>query len=324
MTDPTAPQTALSVPVGKIAFGLFFGLVVTVAIGVYADAQQLMASITDFSVHTLIAVLSLTALNWALRFMKWHGYLRILQTRPRLSDSLWVFVAGFSMGVTPGKFGEVLKAWLLHERSNIPVTTTASVVIAERLTDFIALVLLASFGVYATGYGAIVMGVACAGSILSIAILSSPSLSIRIIRMTANMPVLNRLTDKLEALYRATAALVRPGPLVLALIVSVAAWGCECYGFYLVLSGISDAPPQLSTCTFIYSFATIFGAITLLPGGLGTTEGSLVGLVHTVFAMAPKQVAGAAALIIRFCTLWAAVLVGLLVLLLFRRQRTPE
>ena len=280
-----------------------------------------MNSLRAFSAKALLGVLTLTAINWILRFIKWHGYLWILGERPHVRDSLWVFLSGFSMGVTPGKFGEILKAWLLEERCGTPITTTASVVITERLTDFIALVLLAAWGVYTTGYGKAVLALATAGSIISLAILSSESLALRLIRATARIPYLHRLTQKLESLYISMATLVAPKPLLLATIISVAAWGCECVGFFFVLDALPATSPELGTATFIYAFATIFGAVTLLPGGLGTTEGSLVGLTFSVFALASKQSAGAAALIIRFCTLWIAVIVGSLLLALFRNPR---
>ena len=54
--------------------------------------------------------------------------------------SLRVFVAGFTMAISPGKLGEVLKAVLVRDLVGTPVTQTASVVMAERLTDVAGLV----------------------------------------------------------------------------------------------------------------------------------------------------------------------------------------
>ena len=319
LTEVPVTDTPRTIPLGKIISGVVLGVAVVAGMSIYSDTRALIASLRSFHGQALIGVLLLTAVNWALRFLKWHFYLRLLGAKPKIVDSGWVFVAGFSMGVTPGKFGELLKAWLLEERSQIPLPLTASVVVGERLTDFIALVLLAAWGVYATGHGVLVMVVACTGSVLSLLILSSESTSLKLIRLTAKLPVLSRLTDALESMYLSTAKLVKPFPLIAATVVSTVAWGCECIGFYLVLNALPETTPDLATATFIYSFATIFGAITLLPGGLGTTEGSLVGLTYSVFALASKQAAVAGALLIRFCTLWAAVIVGVVVLLLFRR-----
>ena len=181
------------------------------------------------------------------------------------------------------------------------MTTTASVVITGATYRFPSACLACILGRIHTGHGEIVMFIAVIGSILSLAILASESFALRVIRSTATLPLLKKLTPKLEVLYLSMAKLVTPWPLLAATAISIAAWGCECVGFYLVIDALPNTSPDLGEATFIYSFATIFGAITLLPGGLGyTTEGSLVGLTHSVFGLATKQSAGAAALIIRF------------------------
>ncbi|MFT5434595.1 MAG: hypothetical protein ACI9OJ_005309, partial [Myxococcota bacterium] len=119
----------------------------------------------------------------------------------------------------------------------------------------------------------------------------------------------------------AMARLLRPAPLIGTTLLSAAAWFCECVGFYLVLHGIEGGNPDLGTCTFVYAFATIFGAVTMLPGGLGATEGSLIGMSYKLFGLAAtRSGATAGALLIRFCTLWFGVFVGLIALSSFRKS----
>ena len=69
---------------------------------------------------------------------------------------------------------------------------------------------------------------------------------------------------------------------------------------------------------FIYSFATIAGAISMLPGGVGLTEGSI-----TFFLIShgiEKAIGVAATFVIRVCTLWFALLVGLSFLFFYREK----
>src|SRR5207249_4789587 len=87
------------------------------------------------------------AINYLLRFLKWELYLRRLGVRIPLSDSFLIFLSGFSLTVTPGKVGEVLKSYLLREAHGVPMARTAPIVVAERLTDLVALALLAVVGV---------------------------------------------------------------------------------------------------------------------------------------------------------------------------------
>lgn len=304
----------------RLLIGAAFGLVVLVGMGIYADGQKLAESLSTFAWALLVPVIGLTLLNYALRFLKWHYYLRTLGARVPLMDSSLVFLGGLSMAVTPGKFGELLKALLLRERSGVPATTTASVVVAERLTDFLALIFLAGTGVLTTQHGLGVLIVSVVGSVAFLGVIASERMSLAIIHWIGRLPVGRSLAPRLEEMYRAMAALIRPVPLISTTLLSVAAWFCECVGFHIVLGGLTDTTSSLGTATFIYAFATIFGAVTMLPGGLGATEGSLIGLTHGVFGLAAtRQAATAGAMLIRFCTLWLAVFVGLVGLAVLRR-----
>jgi uncharacterized protein (TIRG00374 family) len=97
--------------------------------------------------------------------------------------------------------------------------------------------------------------------------------------------------------------------LLISFALGMAGWFCECIGFSITVASLGYDVALWQT-TFIYAFATFFGAVTLLPGGLGTTEGSLTGLL--IVKGIPRDAASAATIIIRLCTLWLAVAVGLL------------
>ena len=60
---------------------------------------------------------------------------------------------------------------------------------------------------------------------------------------------------------------------------------------------------------FIFNISTVIGALFAMPGGLGGFEGSAFFWVIRLFAM-PGATATAAALLIRFCTLWLGVGIG--------------
>ena len=62
--------------------------------------------------------------------------------------------------------------------------------------------------------------------------------------------------------------------------------------------------------SFSYAFATIVGAVSMLPGGLGVTEGSLTFMgIDKGF---PKEIAVASTFIVRVVTLWFAILIGII------------
>ena len=126
------------------------------------------------------------------------------------------------------------------------------------------------------------------------------------------------VTHKIEAAYESMYKLLLPIPLIIAIVLSLAAWFCECYAFYLVLEGLA-LKITLFQATFVYAFATLVGAVSMLPGGLGATEGSMTGLLVVLFHET-RSGAVAATLIVRLCTLWYAVLLGGLALIVTQKM----
>lgn len=298
-----------------LIIGLVFGVVVVVGVMLYADVTALLETVVTFDVSVLWPVLGLVLVGYGLRWLKWEVYLRCLGLRlPRL-ESLLAFLAGMVMGITPGKLGEVLKSFLLVRSRGIPVARTAPIVVAERLTDLIALILLMAYGVSTSGHG---LWVCAAAVALTFGLLGAalwPPAGRFCVAIAARLPWARRGVPALEEALSAMAQLVGWRALMATTLLSLLAWGGECVATYWVLTAFPGVEVSLSTATFIFAFATIAGALSLLPGGMIATEGSMVALLQQTFRVTPNaQVAGAATLIIRFCTLWFGVLVGALAL----------
>lgn len=302
----------------RLLIGLVLGAGVYAGGAIYLGVGKLSASLASFSYFLFLPVLALTFTNYLLRFLKWRLYLRVLAIQVPLGINLAIFLGGLSMTVTPGKIGELLKAYLLRESQGVPMAKTAPIVIAERVTDLLALVLLMAAGFYTFRRFHVVLASVGGMVALFLVVVSSRRLSLALLRLLTRLPGISRLGHKLEEFYESTAVLFRPGPLLASTLLSLAAWACECLGFYLVLGGFagtSSAPLLLAF--FIYSATTLGGVVS--PGGLGVTDGSMTALLSYTTAFTAAT-AGAATLLIRLCTLWFAVLVGVVALLVFRKR----
>lgn len=309
----------------RILLGVALGIVVALGFMLYGDVDALIESLSSFDVWVLVPATGVVLVGYGIRAFKWELYLRHLGYRVPPVESGLVFFSGLAMGVTPGKLGELLKSLLLKRSRGLPMARTAPIVIAERLTDLMALLLLASFGAASTGYGVAVVVVGTSLVVVALGVISSPRASHAFLRQLARLPGLKRLAPRVEEAYDAMAKLVGPGPLLAATALSVVAWSGEALATYWILQAFPGVEVSLGQATFVYAFATVAGALSMLPGGLVAAEGSMIALVTVVFPIAPsKQVATAATLLVRFCTLWLGVAVGALALLIHQRRYTPD
>ncbi len=226
-------------------------------------------------------------------------------------------MSGLIMSVTPGKVGELLKSYLVKEVANEPISKTAPIIFAERITDFVSLLIIAIVGAYIFDYGGeITIGVALF-FLLLIIIISNKRLALPIINQLEKINLLKKYIHNIHTAYTSSHQLLKIKPLLLMTLVSLIAWGFECLGYYFILLNFS-IDFGLIWASFSYSFATIIGAISMLPGGLGVTEGSLTFML--IQENISKDVAVATTFIVRVVTLWFAVIVGIISVSFYQKR----
>ncbi len=283
----------------------------------FADLDKVTSAIRGVPPALFLAACGLAVANYLVRLVRWRLYLNVVGAKVGLGTSALVFFAGLVMAVSPAKVGEVLKAYLLKRAADVPMADVVPVVVAERLTDLIAVLLLTLGGIGAVP-GA--WPVVVAGALLVVVLLvvvAWRNLALGILHRLGSLPRLAGLARHAEQSYLAMAALVRPGRLAWGVALGLVAWLCEAIGFHLVLTGFSGLDPQIGRSVFIYAFSTAAGAVSFLPGGLGVTEGGLVGLTLAMIPGAVRSSAVAATVLIRVATLWLAVAVGFAAYALF-------
>jgi uncharacterized protein (TIRG00374 family) len=299
-----------------------FGLVIA-----WGDAPAVLRALADFPPLLVAPVLLLTIWNYALRFLKWQYYLGVLGiTGVPSRTSLLVFLSGFAMSLTPGKAGELTKSLFLRELAGAPIARTAPIVFAERLTDGIAMLLLASAGLVGFRLGVpALLGVA-ALAVLAIVLIQAPPVAHAGLRLLARIRAAHKLAQAAEVAYDSARELLSWRRLALGVAIGTVSWGGECLALYLILLGLGATPgwSLLNQATFALASASLVGSASLLPGGLGAAEGTVAGVLELI-AGQPKEVAAAATLLIRACTLWFGVALGSLALVALTRRalRSP-
>lgn len=301
----------------RLVIGIALGAGVYAIGSAWLGVHGVLTALSAFAGWTLVPVLGLTLMNYALRFFRWTLYLRALGVPVSWQRSLVIFVSGFSMAVSPGKIGELLKAYLLMTSEGLPMSRTAAAVLAERVTDLIALVLLVSVGMVAFRVGLLPVALVAAAVVLFVLVISSRRLSCGLLNLAARLPGLRRRRETLQQLHESTALLFRLPLLGLASLIGTAAWFCECVGTFLIVKGLAIDGVSLLLATFVYGSSTLGGLPT--PGGLGLTDGGMAAMLHYFGGVAPAA-AGAATMLVRLCTLWFAVAIGVAALMSFRRS----
>jgi uncharacterized protein (TIRG00374 family) len=303
----------------RFLLGVAFGVLITAIFIAVNDGSKVLKSLHIFDWRLVPLILALSLCNYLLRFAKWHYYLGAVGAGPiRKTTSFVIFFSGLAMAITPGKVGELLKPYLVRRVNGTPLTTTTPVIVAERITDGIAILILASVGLLQIRYGWVLLLALLVVFIVFMAVIQRRTLVESLLRRFERIALIGRRMEAIERLYESTWRMFQLRPLALATLISVVSWAGECLAFFLVMLGLGFPASWhlLFAAASALALATMIGALSLLPGGLGAAELSATGLL--VLFVGSSQIdhetAATATLLIRFATFWFGIALGLIAL----------
>jgi uncharacterized membrane protein YbhN (UPF0104 family) len=255
----------------------------------------------------IACALALSLVNYAARFTRWQTYLAAMGHHLPLALSGCIYVTGFALTTTPGKAGEAVRSLFLKQLG-VDYTDSLAAMFSERLSDLLAVVVFVLAGVseYPPARGPI-LGAAVILVFIPVA-LSQEGWRARLARLVgAHHGRLAHITGHALRLLGQARRCNGLGTVLIALGLGLLAWGAEAVAFHIIAVRLGIAV-DLRFCLFTYSAALLAGAITVMPGGLGGTEATMIALLMLRGATLSQAVA--ATLIIRLSTLWFAVLLG--------------
>jgi len=304
----------------RIIVAMLLGVLLYGAFVIYGGYRQIGHTLAGFRWWTFAAALGLACANYGLRFLKWEYYLARLRIRgvPKL-DSFLIFLSGFVLTVTPGKVGEVFKSAVLNATHGVATARTAPIIVAERLTDVIgviSLIVLGSIG-FSGGLRWAAVGSVCVALGMLLILWEAPG-RFCVQWLEGRQGRLQSLAPKVREALASLRLLASPAALLWPSLLSVLGWGCEGFSLYLLLEGFGTSL-SVPLAVFFYATATLAGAIIPVPGGLGVAE-TMIQEQLVRLGGAPQATATSAMILVRFATLWWAVLVGFGALALLRRR----
>jgi glycosyltransferase 2 family protein len=319
----------------QILIGLSLAFLIYIGLLALIDTKALIEHLETYPWIILLPVVLLKVISWGLHFLKWQYFLGVIGARDKISvsDSLILFVSSFTLVVSPGKLGEVLKAVVLKAKTDVPIARSVPVVIAERIIDgtsvltivFVALLLGGSV-INLSDWARLVIFGATAALVVGIIAVQIKPLAYFILDILGKLPLVKRIHKPLIEFYESTREVFQLKHVVVATLLGGLAYGIDAIGMTLVLSGFGLAFTWalfLQTM-FIFGLTAAVGALSGSPNGAGTTELSSGGLYASIITpMNPifdTTAIAAAVLVGGFLYKWLRVLVGMAVALIFRKR----
>jgi uncharacterized protein (TIRG00374 family) len=291
--------------------------------GVSGDLAMISLTpvVRSWNLVMLAALCSL--LNYACRIARWQRYLAKLGHPLPVGFTAMTYLAGFAFTVSPGKVGEMARA-RYYSGVGLSLADTAGAFFIERLMDVMAMMILAAM-IVATmpGYHVAMWsaGALVAVVLITLALLPWNRIASGLAERAGLPHAIVKFGVGISEALAAARSLLSPGALLLGFALGLVAWGLEGIGLVALGSMIPAAGLPLATGVGIYAIAVLVGAVSFLPGGLGSTEAALTALLTTQgYAVGDALLV---TIVCRVVTLWLAVLIGWLAVAVLRHRETP-
>ena len=321
MPDCTPPAPAKPARRGRAGVWVAATAVTYLAVLWYIDRDRNILSQLAEHAATLALCSALVLVSYVFRYQRWRSVLAAQHLRPHSwGQGALAYLAGFAFTASPGKAGELLRIRYFGWQG-IPPTATLATFIFERALDLLVITALAigaaqlipAFGVLV----AIILGV-----LLILALLGCwPTLARTAHRCIEPLPgPLRHLGHFLVSGASALGPLLRVRLLLPAGLQGAAAWLLTAIAFGLLCQALAITLPW-PLALGIYPLAMLVGALSFVPGGVGTTEAAIVMMLGATGV--PMETALTVAIGIRLVSLWLAVLVGMLAMLALELGARP-
>ena len=318
----------------RLLAGVCITFCVYVALLLSVNTEGLLLQLRRFPTELLLPLALLKPVSWFCRFLVWQHFLDVVRVRDAIgaTNSALLYLAGFTMAVSPGKSAELLKALVLRRWTNLPLNQGMPIILAERVVESLSVLFLAAVSLL-FGAAAFVPGPARLLLLLAAGLLAAGLLFIQswtaqrqLLRVLGRLPLVWRAQEWLAGFLDGSSDLLRPRHLLRVMVPGVLATAGDAAVLLVILRGF-DVPfstELLLQSLLIVSLSPLIGALSGLPNGAGITELSVSAMLLTIVAPQHPAVtvssAGAIALIESFFHKWLRVLIGLLVALLYRQR----
>jgi uncharacterized protein (TIRG00374 family) len=307
IAPPSLRRTEYVVLAGVLLFALGFA-----ALAALGGGSQSWAILMRVPARIVPVLLALSLVNYAMRGLRWLLFSHRLRLNIPVPTGLLYYVAGFAMTTTPGKMGEVVRLYLLRRFHACPYDRTAALLISDRLSDGLATTMVVALTIGAFAH----YPAGAAAALLFAAVLVIPCLWPGLLlhplhALYDRVRRWPRLFARARRAVRALQRLAQPRIFAAALVLGAIGWTSEGLSFSVLLHalGVTLAP---AACVFIFAFAMLVGALSFLPGGLGSTEATMIGLLCLQGVALDTAIVATG--IVRVTTLWFAVGLGLVAL----------
>jgi uncharacterized membrane protein YbhN (UPF0104 family) len=253
------------------------GVVAVVALVLGIDPTAFRKAVEHFDLALLAPIVVVSLAYYFLQGVRWHQLLRAIGVRLRWQETVLINYAGQATALLP--LGELTRAVLASEATGTEFGAIVATVTVQELIYTMVLIAFGVPGLLALPHAAAGVAVALLLTLLIfVALTWCPAY--RWLRAgVARVPLVRRFVYDVDRLHNDTVVLVHHRDTLIGTWISALQAAGTISVFWMVAQELAPGELSWRDAAFVYAVSNIAGALSLIPGGIGAYEASVVGLL---------------------------------------------
>ena len=283
---------------------LFYALFV-----VFNDIEKISIIYAKLDLSYLVIVFGILMFTIFVRSQIQRLLLNSLGIKLTTKQNYVLFLSGLSMIITPIGSGQMIKSYYIEQKYGYPISKTLPLVFTERFLDFLAIILLIWITLLFHKFSESLMVVGASTTLIFFVFLIMKNRKLRntvqsILQknefLAKKLPNINNFEGSISKISNSRTFLISS---LLTILVTF----LEGFVIYLGFLTFNVEIDYFQSIQLFYT-SILLGIFSIIPGGIGVTEGSFVALmVRQNFELVT---ASSLILFLRLITIWFVTLLG--------------
>jgi len=295
---------------GNIIWIILASLFFYVALILFSDASKISDHFIHIRIELIFLIFVVGILSHIIKSFRQKDFLQMVDEKIPFKQNLIIYLAGMSLIATPGGIGTFIKSKYLKHKFGIPNNKSISVIFLERYHDLLAVTTIILFSFL----------VSFSWISTSLVIISS-FLLLGVYLMITNLNVFSFVRNKLLKIKflaeklpevgpnESFFILTRPKAMTKGWLISIGGWSLDSMAVYIGFLAFNVDLGYLLTSQ-IYFTSLGYGILSLIPGGIGVTEGMFDYLL--VKQGLDLSIASSLVIFTRLTTMWFVTIIGVI------------
>ena len=304
----------------KIVLSLSATLIFYFVILLFSDIRQIDLSNLDFKLEYYPLIIAILFFHTLISNFRFYRLLHKLQIKISFVESLKIFMAGMSLGLTPGGIGVAIKCYILKNEFGKPITTTIPIIFVERLTELIGiLAVLVTLNFFIFSYESIIVSIIGISFVVVFFMLISRKFIFSLLSSIFNkVTFFKKFIKSIDDSNDSFKQLINKKTIFESGCYSIISKFLYLLAIYLIFLSFGIDLGIISS-GMIYYTSLLIGALSMIPSGIIITETSMLAMLlqHKV----ELSIATLLTITLRIISTWTLTISGTIIYVIFYRRK---